>query len=129
MEPCRNGLPGSAVEQPDEPGGEHALADIGVGAGDDEALRHASASASAASSRSIAASSTLSVMLILSRAVPAGTVGGRMPRTSSPFARSEEHTSELQSLMRISYAVFRLKKKKMSIMYMLDPASHLTCLH
>src|SRR3546814_4657880 len=29
-----------------------------------------------------------------------------------PDARSEEHTSELQSLMRISYAVFCLKKKK-----------------
>src|SRR3546814_2047343 len=29
-----------------------------------------------------------------------------------PTARSEEHTSELQSLMRISYAVFCLKKKK-----------------
>src|SRR3546814_3544908 len=29
-------------------------------------------------------------------------------------ARSEEHTSELQSLMRISYAVFCLKKKKTS---------------
>src|SRR3546814_4767290 len=28
-----------------------------------------------------------------------------------PRARSEEHTSELQSLMRISYAVFCLKKK------------------
>src|SRR3546814_10274085 len=28
------------------------------------------------------------------------------------FKRSEEHTSELQSLMRISYAVFCLKKKK-----------------
>src|SRR3546814_3312171 len=28
-------------------------------------------------------------------------------------ARSEEHTSELQSLMRISYAVFCLKKKKL----------------
>src|SRR3546814_2948158 len=28
------------------------------------------------------------------------------------FPRSEEHTSELQSLMRISYAVFCLKKKK-----------------
>src|SRR3546814_5060538 len=28
------------------------------------------------------------------------------------FARSEEHTSELQSLMHISYAVLRLKKKK-----------------
>src|SRR3546814_9447851 len=31
--------------------------------------------------------------------------------TSSKRARSEEHTSELQSLMRISYAVFCLKKK------------------
>src|SRR3546814_9374522 len=29
-----------------------------------------------------------------------------------PDKRSEEHTSELQSLMRISYAVFCLKKKK-----------------
>src|SRR3546814_3921595 len=29
-----------------------------------------------------------------------------------PDYRSEEHTSELQSLMRISYAVFCLKKKK-----------------
>src|SRR3546814_4536979 len=31
---------------------------------------------------------------------------------SSLLVRSEEHTSELQSLMRISYAVFCLKKKK-----------------
>src|SRR3546814_9353529 len=31
---------------------------------------------------------------------------------SSAAIRSEEHTSELQSLMRISYAVFCLKKKK-----------------
>src|SRR3546814_4637434 len=30
----------------------------------------------------------------------------------APSLRSEEHTSELQSLMRISYAVFCLKKKK-----------------
>src|SRR3546814_7076102 len=30
--------------------------------------------------------------------------------------RSEEHTSELQSLMRISYAVFCLKKKKINIL-------------
>src|SRR3546814_2883003 len=34
----------------------------------------------------------------------------RHPRESGD--RSEEHTSELQSLMRISYAVFCLKKKK-----------------
>src|SRR3546814_1537966 len=31
------------------------------------------------------------------------------------LSRSEEHTSELQSLMRISYAVFCLKKKNMKI--------------
>src|SRR3546814_5236294 len=34
------------------------------------------------------------------------------PFQQRPKARSEEHTSELQSLMRISYAVFSLKKKK-----------------
>src|SRR3546814_5665809 len=33
-------------------------------------------------------------------------------RRLAPSHRSEEHTSELQSLMRISYAVFCLKKKK-----------------
>src|SRR3546814_17694788 len=33
-------------------------------------------------------------------------------RLLAPPARSEEHTSELQSLMRISYAVFCLKKHK-----------------
>src|SRR3546814_5777543 len=40
--------------------------------------------------------------------------GFRSPTAAEdhPRARSEEHTSELQSLMRISYAVFCLKKKK-----------------
>src|SRR3546814_8883935 len=35
----------------------------------------------------------------------------RRPAKASISSRSEEHTSELQSLMRISYAVFCLKKK------------------
>src|SRR3546814_8916513 len=39
-----------------------------------------------------------------------GEAGGR--RRGDARGRSEEHTSELQSLMRISYAVFCLKKKK-----------------
>src|SRR3546814_4983554 len=39
-----------------------------------------------------------------------GGVGGQ-PCSIAGFDRSEEHTSELQSLMRISYAVFCLKKK------------------
>src|SRR3546814_4264873 len=34
------------------------------------------------------------------------------PASASSLSRSEEHTSELQSLMRISYAVFCLKNKK-----------------
>src|SRR3546814_3620074 len=36
-----------------------------------------------------------------------------MPNAATVEDRSEEHTSELQSLMRISYAVFCLKKKKL----------------
>src|SRR3546814_3531420 len=35
----------------------------------------------------------------------------QVTRFAAPAPRSEEHTSELQSLMRISYAVFCLKKK------------------
>src|SRR3546814_6334671 len=38
--------------------------------------------------------------------------GAAIPGTTGSLWRSEEHTSELQSLMRISYAVFCLKKKK-----------------
>src|SRR3546814_7009899 len=39
--------------------------------------------------------------------------GGRRFVAPEIGTRSEEHTSELQSLMRISYAVFCLKKKKL----------------
>src|SRR3546814_6693202 len=41
----------------------------------------------------------------------AGVIDSRIG-LSAPATRSEEHTSELQSLMRISYAVFCLKKQK-----------------
>src|SRR3546814_9100286 len=61
------------------------------------------------------------IMILLGRSQPqkivehGGNVGpGRRDLPAGPFAqtgRSEEHTSELQSLMRISYAVFCLKKK------------------
>src|SRR3546814_1124316 len=40
------------------------------------------------------------------------TLAVRLERHQANALRSEEHTSELQSLMRISYAVFCLKKKK-----------------
>src|SRR3546814_7190476 len=45
---------------------------------------------------------------------PHAPVGDRKMRQHRPV-RSEEHTSELQSLMRISYAVFCLKKKPTTI--------------
>src|SRR3546814_1521651 len=43
---------------------------------------------------------------------PLGVLVQRDASVEDPTSRSEEHTSELQSLMRISYAVFCLKKKK-----------------
>src|SRR3546814_1814682 len=45
---------------------------------------------------------------------PAAVMAARFPDSVNlgDVTRSEEHTSELQSLMRISYAVFCLKKKK-----------------
>src|SRR3546814_4067997 len=54
---------------------------------------------------------------LASSPLPAGApvsvwLAARSSFEASVMARSEEHTSELQSLMRISYAVFCLKKKK-----------------
>src|SRR3546814_4899676 len=46
------------------------------------------------------------------------------PKRVRPF-RSEEHTSELQSLMRISYAVFCLTKKKTNHL----PSPRIPCIH
>src|SRR3546814_10702257 len=47
-------------------------------------------------------------------AVAAAILAGGIARTADNW-RSEEHTSELQSLMRISYAVFCLKKKTIQV--------------
>src|SRR3546814_8083559 len=53
--------------------------------------------------------------------------GAETYRTPTCFpARSEEHTSELQSLMRISYAVFCLKKKKKKHRQTRSPSRHFT---
>src|SRR3546814_2250261 len=67
--------------------------------------------------------------------------GNRLPKRRSrrsprPTLRSEEHTSELQSLMRISYAVFCLKKKKtknesqqLIVRNTVETPNHLTTCH
>src|SRR3546814_2684182 len=52
------------------------------------------------------------------RGAPVKVVGGTLNRLGV-WLRSEEHTSELQSLMRISYAVFCLKKKNINTIHYL----------
>src|SRR3546814_8945346 len=49
--------------------------------------------------------------ILLAHVVPAPEMIEARPLEMEDKERSEEHTSELQSLMRISYAVFCLKKK------------------
>src|SRR3546814_2930649 len=50
--------------------------------------------------------------------------GGDACCAALPLHRSEEHTSELQSLMRISYAVFCLKKKTLDKEELADKSSY-----
>src|SRR3546814_1637936 len=58
---------------------------------------------------------TPTISMASSLPAPTSTVTASIPsrcgRSTTCRSRSEEHTSELQSLMRISYAVFCLKKK------------------
>src|SRR3546814_4907105 len=63
---------------------------------------------------------------------PHSRCSGTQPRTARMsssrtilYSRSEEHTSELQSLMRISYAVFCLKKKKNIYKKITDTTYHI----
>src|SRR3546814_5474271 len=92
------------------------------------AIAHSHAPQGEPSSSSAAAPSAAKTMLIIeirfgetpvrashalkrwTRTLPRAAIGRRLPAFGAE--RSEEHTSELQSLMRISYAVFCLKKKK-----------------
>src|SRR3546814_9856100 len=77
--------------------------------------RSARAPAVSVNAPSVQSSSTktprsLLVPPALRRAVTAPVTPLRAVSNNSPLDRSEEHTSELQSLMRILYAVFCLKK-------------------
>src|SRR3546814_5683899 len=57
-------------------------------------------------------------------AQPAAARAGAPDPKASGMSRSEEHTSELQSLMRISYAVFCLKKKNIQPIQTANLTSH-----
>src|SRR3546814_2561894 len=51
------------------------------------------------------------VVILAALLLQSGKLSRGQESAGSAWSRSEEHTSELQSLMRISYAVFCLKKK------------------
>src|SRR3546814_3705341 len=81
-------------------------------------LRFASSLSAIASARLPVIPCSLRVASTSSRDNSPGARNSMIRVLSLPWAeRSEEHTSELQSLMRISYAVFCLKKKKTIIHY------------
>src|SRR3546814_3637225 len=74
------------------------------------ALRHKGGVTPAAASRFTVSIIRRLIVKALQK-VEVGPVFSGTPSISITASRSEEHTSELQSLMRISYAVFCLKKK------------------
>src|SRR3546814_4792456 len=86
--------------------------------------KHTSASWQKYNSRRISASRQTQTVTCIARRVYSSSVLTALARASADAScrslvvtrfvtsRSEEHTSDLQSLMRISYAVFFLKKKK-----------------
>src|SRR3546814_8668300 len=65
--------------------------------------------------RTLHAEASALAQAMLARAPTGSVVSFMLPNWHEAATRSEEHTSELQSLMRISYAVFCLKKKKHNI--------------
>src|SRR3546814_10583378 len=73
-----------------------------------QASDYAAAAVAARSGSFLNRSWKISGAQLLSRTCTSAPPSASLPR----LTRSEEHTSELQSLMRISYAVFCLKKKK-----------------
>src|SRR3546814_2384536 len=96
-----------------------------VGRGDEKAADHAAVEAMRKAFDELYIDGTVVIgegerdeapMLFIGEKV--GGAPGKGPKIDialDPLERSEEHTSELQSLMRISYAVFCLKKKQPTI--------------
>src|SRR3546814_1062025 len=76
------------------------------------ASNQASANCAGVQPRACASSVTASTSARFCSTLPSWKRGFCRRQSLAASVRSEEHTSELQSLMRISYAVFCLKKKK-----------------
>ena len=90
--------PGRPRAGADQPGGDEGLADIGAGRGDEDrrprsSTRPRCASRTMPASRSIASSGCCAVNVSRSRAVPAGTVGGRMATARKPSSSSRREAA------------------------------------
>src|SRR3546814_7404514 len=102
-----------------------ALPPVQNGAVQNGTLTHSERDAAAQeSSDSLVSRAVESPQAVVGAAVPAARVGcvdtswrQHAVAATACLSRSEEHTSELQSLMRISYAVFCLKKKNYNSIY------------
>src|SRR3546814_1227687 len=93
--------------------GGHAIA-LGGDADDDVGVEFGHRREAIAAGSSTSKSSAMKAAPARRAASPCSHSASHAARNPSPVtaSRSEEHTSELQSLMRISYAVCCLKKKK-----------------
>src|SRR3546814_3643492 len=87
-----------------------SLHDVPVNSGTGPSVHSAGVAVGVATGAGNIAGPGVAIMNAVGRPVLLLIVPGRRARRSA--LRSEEHTSELQSLMRISYAVFCLQKKK-----------------
>src|SRR3546814_7496192 len=80
----------------------------------DEATAHLDSESEAAVQRALKAALAGRTSLVIAHRLSTVRSADRILVVDGGRVRSEEHTSELQSLMRISYAVFCLKKKQKS---------------
>src|SRR3546814_2732656 len=92
------------------------------------AARSSTAASSSISPPNQRAAASAKIVRPTAKPFTSGCAAATWNEATSSASRSEEHTSELQSLMRISYAVFCLKKKtthniKTTIQYYTKPAT------
>src|SRR3546814_7089301 len=102
---CSSDLSGEGVKK-------NRAAVRGIGDGADQHRAAVAERHGGAADARIAAGSAVRGQLGQGGKVDRPRIGDQLDRAAGRTRRSEEHTSELQSLMRISYAVFCLKKKR-----------------
>src|SRR3546814_7114020 len=106
----------SDLETPEPGGGEHAAAAVSATSGarstSSPGARGRCSSGDNDCTHSGRPSASPKKVMTATTASAAHAPGAKRGATPNSAVKSEEHTSELQSLMRISYAVFCLKKKK-----------------